>query len=58
MSRDNDLGLRMHQSMRRLWPICRSITGEGVRQTLSIISEYIPDIRIHEIHWIWNFIRF
>ena len=28
--------------MRRLFPICRSITGEGVRQTLDIISEYIP----------------
>jgi len=49
MSGANDLGLRMHQLMRRLWPICRSITGEGVRQTLSIISEYIPDIKIHEI---------
>lgn len=49
MSGANDRGLRMHQLMRRLWPICRSITGEGVRQTLSIISEYIPDIKIHEI---------
>jgi aminopeptidase-like protein len=26
----------------RLYPICRSITGDGVRETLGIISEYIP----------------
>ena len=33
---------RMDKLMRRLFPICRSITGEGVRQTLGILSEYIP----------------
>lgn len=26
----------------RLWPICRSITGPGLRETLTILSEYIP----------------
>jgi len=26
----------------RLWPIMRSITGEGVRQTLDILSEIVP----------------
>lgn len=26
----------------RLFPICRSITGEGLRQTLDILSEYMP----------------
>ncbi len=25
-----------------LWPICRSITGEGLRKSLKIISKYIP----------------
>ena len=25
-----------------LWPICRSITGEGIRESLKIIKEYIP----------------
>lgn len=28
--------------LERLFPICRSITGDGARQTLSIIKEYIP----------------
>jgi aminopeptidase-like protein len=32
----------------RLWPICRSITGDGVRETLRIISEIIP-LNIHEV---------
>lgn len=32
----------------RLYPICRSITGDGVRETLSIIREYIP-IEVHEV---------
>jgi aminopeptidase-like protein len=32
----------------RLFPICRSITGNGVRETLSIISEVVP-LKIYEI---------
>ena len=28
--------------LHRLFPICRSITGKGLRDTLGIISEYIP----------------
>lgn len=32
----------------RLFPICRSITGNGVRESLKIISEIIP-LDIHEI---------
>ena len=32
----------------RLYPICRSITGPGVRETLSILREIIP-IDLHEV---------
>lgn len=32
----------------RLWPICRSITGNGLRETLTILKEIIP-IKIHEV---------
>ena len=41
-------GLEMHQLAARLFPICRSITGEGVRQTLRILQEHIP-LQIHEV---------
>lgn len=34
--------------MLRLYPICRSITGEGVRQTLRILREHIP-LEIREV---------
>ena len=34
--------------MERLYPICRSITGEGVRQTLRILGEYVP-LAVHEV---------
>jgi aminopeptidase-like protein len=32
----------------RLYPICRSITGDGVRETLRILGERIP-LEIHEV---------
>jgi aminopeptidase-like protein len=32
-----------------LWPINRSITGEGVRETLRIIQREIPGLTIHEV---------
>jgi aminopeptidase-like protein len=35
-------GADLHALIARLYPICRSITGEGVRQTLRILSEVIP----------------
>jgi len=38
----------MYSVIEALYPICRSITGEGVRQSLSILSKYIP-LEIHEI---------
>ena len=33
---------------KKLFPICRSITGNGLRQTLNIIQEHIP-IKIFEV---------
>jgi len=38
----------MHNLVARLFPICRSITGPGVRETLRILQEFIP-IQIHEV---------
>ncbi|MBO3746976.1 DUF4910 domain-containing protein [Streptosporangiaceae bacterium NEAU-GS5] len=41
-------GQEMHDLVRRLYPLCRSITGDGVRQTLEIIGESIP-IQVSEV---------
>lgn len=41
-------GKQLYGLIERLYPICRSITGDGVRETLSIISEHIPLVT-HEI---------
>ena len=41
-------GKEMHELVKVLFPICRSITGNGVRETLEIISKHIP-IRINEV---------
>lgn len=36
------LGQELHGFARELYPICRSITGEGLRRTLAMIQEKIP----------------
>jgi len=41
-------GAEMHALVRRLYPLCRSITGDGVRATLDIIGEYLP-LTVHEV---------
>jgi aminopeptidase-like protein len=41
-SEASDVGEQMYALIERLYPICRSITGDGVRQTLDIIGEMIP----------------
>lgn len=42
-------GNYMHGLAERLWPICRSITGEGTRETLRILQQEIPGLTLHEI---------
>ncbi|MDP1878050.1 MAG: DUF4910 domain-containing protein [Actinomycetota bacterium] len=42
-------GRFMHDLAGRLFPICRSLTGDGVRETLSILSEHLPGLSVHEV---------
>ena len=44
----HQLGLEMHRLIADLYPICRSITGDGVRTTLQMLQQYIP-LEIHEV---------
>ena len=41
-------GSTMHDLIRELYPICRSITGEGVRTTLRALQTRIPLV-LHEV---------
>lgn len=44
----DDIGVEMYHLIRELYPICRSITGDGVRQTLRIVQQHIPLV-VHEV---------
>jgi len=41
-------GTWSYELMENLFPICRSITGDGVRETLTLMQEHIP-LEIHEV---------
>lgn len=41
-------GSVMHEFIAELYPICRSITGDGVRETLAKVGHHIP-LQIHEV---------
>ena len=43
-----EVGIEMHRLISQLYPICRSITGNGVRQTLNILGKHIP-LSIQEV---------
>jgi aminopeptidase-like protein len=42
------IGSELYERIRRLYPVCRSITGNGVRETLRAIAQEIP-IRTEEV---------
>ncbi len=43
------LGDEMYARCHDLFPICRSITGNGVRETLKYLKKILSDINIHEV---------
>lgn len=45
---DPGAGAVLHAFASRLYPICRSISGQGVRQTLRIIGERVP-LEVQEV---------
>jgi len=45
VDRERGAGVAMHALVSELYPICRSITGEGVRNTLEILGTQVPITR-------------
>lgn len=44
-----DVGSKMYDLAGRLFPLYRTITGNGFRQSLQILMEEVPQIEVHEI---------
>ena len=42
------VGQEAHARMERLYPRCRSLTGDGVRRTLQLLQDIIP-LKIHDV---------
>jgi aminopeptidase-like protein len=46
---EDDAGKAMHNLARELFPICRSITGDGTRETLRRIGQHLTQLSTFEI---------
>ncbi len=44
----DEIGEQIYKLITDLYPICRSITGDGVRETFKIIKNHIP-LKVHEV---------
>lgn len=43
------IGEEIHAFARHLWPINRSLTGDGVRHTLKEIAAHLPELVVHSV---------
>ena len=43
------IGKDIHNFASKLWPLNRSITGEGLRETLNQISKHLPTLNIKSV---------
>jgi aminopeptidase-like protein len=43
------IGYEIHEFAKELWPINRSITGKGVRETLKLIKGHLPQLKINSV---------
>lgn len=46
---DTKLGEVMINQVKDLFPICRSLSGEGTRETLRYFKKILPQMKIHEV---------
>ncbi len=46
---DTAVGRELHDWAQELWPICRSLTGPGVRRTLDLLAERLPGLQQVEV---------
>ncbi len=44
-----NIGNEMYELARELFPLDRSLTGDGVRRTLAVIKRELPEMTVHEV---------
>ena len=49
MRSENPTGQTIHGWMRDLFPVCRSLTGPGVRETLAYFERLLPGLKTHAV---------
>src|SRR5882762_1277617 len=49
VTNEEELGEVMYLWAVDLFPICRSLTGEGNRKTLAYLKRLLPDLTVHEV---------
>ena len=46
---DTGQGTYCHELAKELFPVCRSLTGAGLRETLKRIGSELPGLKVHEV---------
>ena len=49
MTEETGIGSAIYELVEELFPLCRSLTGAGVRQTLRILQRRLPELTLHEV---------
>ena len=49
MPNSKNIPSKMFTLLTELFPICRSITGDGVRESLSLLQNHLKNLKIYEV---------
>ncbi len=49
MTAKKHLGHEMHEFATQMWPINRSLTGQGFRDSLDMVSKHLPELQVFEV---------
>jgi aminopeptidase-like protein len=47
---EKNIGSKLFKWASKLFPLNRSLTGNGNRETLAYIKKIVPELKIHEVY--------